>query len=151
MRLSKAGVGLFVSALLSAAYWLDVLALLEGATSFDYSGGAEPDDGLIMLKVGAVLIYGMLLYAVLLIVPKRVAGLRVALGALAFAIVAGLYWTAIAFFLLAATAGDTRDGISPDRGMQRVVLILTLVVTPVIFALMLRWWHSVEGPRVGER
>lgn len=147
----RLGIGLMLAAVASAAYWLAVLGLLEYATRFNYTTGAEPDDGVMLIKAGAVMTLGPLLYAALLFLVSHLRGVRAAATTIGFGVVAGLYWSFVAFFLLGATAGDARDGVTPNLGMQRTVLIATLVLAPIIFALMLKAWRDLIQSHVRGR
>ena len=142
------GIALMIASVASAAYWLGVLALLERATSFDYTRGAEPNDTLMMIKAGAVLVAGPLIYAGMLLAAIGARGGRAVALAIGFGVVAGLYWAAIAIFIYGVTASDTREGVSPDRAWQQGALYATLVIAPLVFAQMLQGWRRIARRRV---
>lgn len=137
------GIGLMIASIASAAYWLGVLALLERATSFDYTHGGEPNETLVIIKVGLVLVAGPLIYAAILLAASGARRGRAIAAAIGFGVLAGLYWAAVAIFIYGVTASDTREGVSPDRAWQRGALYVTLVIAPLVFALILRGWRRV--------
>ena len=96
-----------------------------------------------LLKAGVVLTAGPLLYAACLFLVEHLRGLRAAVVSIGFSVITGLYWTGLAFFLLGVTAGDARDGVAPDFGPQRAILLATLILAPIIYAFMLSGWRRL--------
>ena len=137
----RSGVVLGLAAIASGAWWLGTLALLEGATGVDHGAGTQPSDTVLLGKAAAVLVPGTVGYAAALLVAVRRRGIRAMAEASGAAVLAGLYWCAVAFVLLGATAGDIRGDVVPDRAWQRDVAIITLVLAMALFALLLAAWR----------
>jgi hypothetical protein len=135
------------SSVASAAYWVGVLGLLEAATSFDYSTGAEPNEALITAKLAGVLLLAPLVYALLLRTMVPVRSIRRWLGLVAFAALAGLYWLASTFVYYGLTAGDRRDGPVEPSWTDRVGVLLFVLAAIAIFALLLRGFRTMMSGR----
>jgi len=140
---------LVFSAVASAAFWIGVLALLEGATLFDYSTGAEPNETWVTIKIGAVLVSAPVVYALLLRWRMPVRGGRRWLALLGFAILAGIYWLAGSFIFYGMTAGDRRDGPVGPTTADRIGVLLLVAVLVAVFALLLHGWRTKMGVGTG--
>ena len=148
-RLLRSSAGLLVAAIVSGAYWAGMLALLERATTVDGITAVEPGDGALMVRAVVWLVLATVIYAAALVIVGGRRNVGAIAASLGFSIIAGLYWAVIAFFLLGITAGDTRDGVAPDRAMQRTILICTLICAPVVFAAVIEMWRRIS--RLGQR